>query len=88
MKELTYKDFKIGQIVTCLKFDDNGHWDQHLTVGKKYKIEDLDFHYWDTLCVKSDNGKISIFMPIKFFSDVKMTRKLKLQRLKKINDSK
>ena len=38
MEQLTYKDFKIGQNVTCLKFEDNDFWYQHLTVGKSYKI--------------------------------------------------
>jgi hypothetical protein len=51
MDKLTYKDFKIGQKVTCVKFDDNDFWNQHLTVGKSYKIEDLDFHFFDKLCV-------------------------------------
>jgi hypothetical protein len=86
MKQLTYKDFKIGQKVTCLKYDDNDFWDQHLTVGKSYKIEDLDFHFYDALCVKSDNGKLSMFVPIKFFSDIKQLRKLKLQKLKNVKN--
>lgn len=84
MKELTYENFKIGQTVTCVKFDLNDFWEQHLTVGKKYKIEDLDFHFWDSLCVKSDNGKTSMFMPIRFFSDEKYVRKLKLEKLNKL----
>jgi hypothetical protein len=88
MKELTYENFKIGQIVTCVKFDDNDFWDQHLTIGKKYKIEDLDFHFLDSLCVKSDNGKTSMFMPIRFFHDEKYVRKLKLDKIKKSNDNK
>lgn len=82
MEKLTYKDFKIGQKVTCVAIDD--FYEQHLTVGKSYKIEDLEFHFPDAICVKSDNGKISMFMPIKLFSDVKYIRKLKLEKLKKI----
>lgn len=42
-QKLTYKDFKIGQKITCVKIDDI--IDQHLTVGKSYKIDDLDFHF-------------------------------------------
>lgn len=83
MEKLTYKDFKIGQIVTCVKFEDNDFWDQHLTIGKQYVIEDLDFHFFEKLCIKSDNGKSHMFMPIIFFSDVKMIRKLKLDKIKK-----
>jgi len=84
MKELTYKDFKIGQKVTCVKVDDTV--DQHLTVGKQYVIKDVDFHFWDAICVRSDNNKISMFMKIKYFSDIKYVRKLKIEKLKKNND--
>lgn len=38
---LTYKDFKIGQKVTCVKIDD--FVDQHLTVGKEYGLVSWDF---------------------------------------------
>ena len=80
--KLTYKDFKIGQIVTCVNFDDNDFWDQHLTVGKKYKIVDLDFHFPNRLFIKSDNK--CTFMPIEFFADVRHERKLKIERLNNI----
>jgi len=83
MEKLTYKDFKIGQIVTCVKFDDLDFWNQHLTIGKQYKIEDLDFHFFDKICVTSDNEKVTMFMSIKFFSDIKYVRKLKLEKIKK-----
>jgi hypothetical protein len=83
MEKLTYKDFKIGQIVVCVKMND--FYDQHLTIGKKYTIEDVDFHFPNSICIRSDNKKISIFADIEFFSDNKYVRKLKL---KKINASK
>ena len=81
MEKLTYKDFKIGQKVTCIKVDD--FWEQHLTVGKKYKIEDLDFHFPNAICVRSDNKKVSMFIDIEFFSDIKYLRKLKLKKIEK-----
>ena len=81
MEKLTYKDFKIGQTVVCVKVDDFVV-DQHLTIGKKYKIQDLDFHFFDAICVRSDNEKISMFFNIDYFSDVKYIRKLKLEKLK------
>jgi len=83
MKELTYKDFKEGQIVTCTKLPENDDfYEQHLTVGKKYKIEDVDFHFPDAIVVRSDNKKVSMFMPIEFFTeDIKYTRKLKLEKI-------
>lgn len=81
MKEITYKDFKIGQYVTCVKIDD--FIEQHLTVGKRYKIEDLDFHFPNTICVRSDNNKISLFIHIDYFIDNQYIRKLKLQKIEK-----
>ena len=79
--ELTYKDFKVGQVVTCVKFDDNDFWDQHLTVGKKYKVEDVDFHFPDKIAIRSDNKKVTFFVTIEFFADIKYERKLKLNKI-------
>ena len=91
MEKLTYKDFKIGQKVTCVKItternsnSDSDFWGQHLTVGKSYEIVDLDFHFHDTLCINSDNSKTSMFMPIELFSDIKMVRKKKLEKINKL----
>jgi len=86
MEKLTYKDFKIGQKVICVKLitsdcNNDDFYGQHLTIGKSYKIEDLDFHFWDSLCVKSDNGKVSMFMPIELFTDIKYLRNLKLKKI-------
>jgi hypothetical protein len=85
MEKITYKDFKEGQIVTCVKLPDDPEdfYHQHLTVGKKYKIEDVDFHFPDAIVVRSDNNKVSMFMPIEFFTDVKYMRKLKLEKINK-----
>jgi len=80
--KLTYKDFKIGQKVTCVKVDDNVE-DQHLTIGKKYKIEDLDFHFPNAICVRSDNKRISMFLNISYFTGIKEIRKLKIQKIEK-----
>lgn len=82
-KELTYKDFKIGQVVTCVTYGVSDFWCQHLTIGKKYKITDLDYHFWNKICIRSDNNRISHFVPIDFFSDIQMTRKLKLEKINK-----
>ena len=77
-QKLTYKDFKIGQKITCVKIDDTV--DQHLTVGKSYKIDDLDFHFWNKVCVKTDSG-IFMFIKIEHFFDLQSVRKLKLDKL-------
>lgn len=87
MKKLTYKDFKIGQTVICdnIGNDDVSQyfWEQHLTIGKKYIIEDLEFRFPDQICVRSDNNKVSMFCPILLFSSIKTSRK---KKLKKINN--
>lgn len=93
MKEkLTYKDFKIGQKVTCVKLSTEEHdnrdsdlWEQHLTIGKSYIIDDVDFHFPNRIAVRSDNGKITMFMPIELFSDNQYIRKLKIDKINKSN---
>ena len=77
MEKKTYKDFIIGQKVHCYSLDRDFHpmmgvpntefWEQHLTPGKDYIIEDIDWHFPDKIVVRSDNGKISQFVPIPFF---------------------
>lgn len=86
MEKLTYKDFKIGQMVTCTKLPDDPEdfYHQHLTVGKKYKVDDVDFHFPHKICVRSDNKKTFMFMPIEFFAeDIKYIRKMKLDKINK-----
>jgi hypothetical protein len=83
MKELTYKDFKIGQKVTCVSYDNNADfYEQHLTIGKTYEVEDVEFHFPNKIAIKSDNGLTYMFFPIKLFSDLKCVRKLKIEKLK------
>jgi hypothetical protein len=56
-------------------------YEEHLTVGKSYKIKDLDFHFPDSVCVKSDNKRTG-FYPIEFFvDDLIMLRKKKINRI-------
>lgn len=87
MEKLTYKDFKIGQKVTCVKLttidNKSDFYEQHLTIGKSYKIEDTDFHFPDSVVVRSDNDRISMFFRIELFTGLKMIRKLKLEKIKK-----
>ena len=79
-KELTYRDFEIGQKVRCTKFED--FYEQHLTVGKLYTITDLDFHFWDKICIKTNRNKTGMFIPIKFFTlSLNELRKKKLNRI-------
>lgn len=76
--EVTYADFNIGDTVVCTNRDD--FYEEHLTIGKLYKIVDLEFRFPNTICVSSDNGKSNMFMPIRFFDGKSIIRD------KKIND--
>ena len=76
---LTYKNFKIGQKVTCVKVDDSV--EEHLSIGKTYTIKDVDFHFPNSICVRSDNRKVSMFFNIAYFTGVKELRKAKLKKI-------
>jgi len=89
-KRIYYKDldWEIGDWITCTKLEADGNpedfTEQHLTIGKKYKIQDLDFHFPDSVCVKSDNGKISMFLRCALFvDDIKDIRRKKLEEIEK-----
>lgn len=84
--KLTYKDFEIGQQVICVSIfeKDKPHmdfWEQHLTVGNTYKIEDLEWRFHDKICVKSDNGKTSMFVPIELFDDKQVLRDIRINQV-------
>lgn len=50
---------KEGDIVVCTSIPDFG--EEHLTIGKKYKIVDIEIRFPNTIAVESDNGKISMY---------------------------
>ena len=90
--KLTYKDFKIGQKVTCTKNmlidsksgQNNDWWVERLDIGKEYIIDDLDWHFQDSMAVKLDSVyyKHIEFVPIEFFyDDVAEKREKKLNQL-------
>lgn len=90
--KLTYEElgFKEGDKIVCTNLNDvEGRGDteffgQHLTIGKTYVIEDLEWRFADSVCVKSDNGKISMYFPVELFQrNLKEERKMKLKKLKK-----
>ena len=88
-KKLTYEDFEIGQKVVCCEsetYDKEQLYDIWMTVGKTYTIIDLDFHFWDKICVKTDNkSSHGTFLPIECFVDaaemIRITREKKLKRI-------
>lgn len=82
----SYKDFEIGQSVICVLNDTErlsyDFLEQHLTIGKTYIVEDTDFHFPDSIVVRSDNDKISMFFPVECFEiDINVIRKKKYKRL-------
>ena len=85
--KLTYKDFEIGQkVVCCDQYDKEGLYNVYMTVGKTYTIIDLDFHFWDKICITKDNGG-GMFFPIDNFVDdaemIRIDRERKLKRVLK-----
>lgn len=47
-------------------------------------MEDIDFHFPDTIVVRSDNGKVSMFFNIAYFTGLKEIRKVKLNKIKDV----
>lgn len=82
---LTQADFKIGQVLTCIKSPNispgcTSTTDKdYLTVGKEYKIVDLDIHFPNSVCVEI-NKNYCAFVSIDYFVDKKS-----IIREKKIN---
>ena len=67
---------KKGDIVICTSVSDFD--EEHLTIGKKYEIEDTDSRFVDRIVVKSDNGKISMFFDKKYFNELQELRGMKI----------
>ena len=87
----TYKDFKIGQEVICYSLDrefditsgvpSKDYWEEILTPGKTYVVEDVDFHFPEKIVVKCDYGGSS-FVPIPFFVlDINEIRDRKINQI-------
>ncbi len=74
--KLTYKDFKVGQIVICIKEDDF----EQLEVGKCYTIVDLESRFPDAIGVKVRDG-YSAFFKIDIFADISVMRNMKIDKI-------
>ncbi len=86
--KLTYKDFKIGQVLTCIKLKteeyNGGEEDnERLLFGDKYIIEDLDFHFPSRVCVKLRGPHYHHleFVPIECFCDISDLRDKKINQI-------
>jgi hypothetical protein len=76
VKKLGWEDmkWKIGESIICLnnveKDNPGDFWVDKLTIGKSYEIVDLEWRFWDRVCVKTDYPKLinhGEFVPVEFF---------------------
>ena len=86
--KLTYRDFKIGQVVTCVKLEADNYRggdedNERLIIGEKYTITDVDYHFHDRICVKLMGPYYfhQEFVPIECFVDVSYMRDLKINQI-------
>ncbi len=86
--KLTYKDFKIGQKLICVKLDTENYnggdfENERLILNKTYKIDDLDLHFPDKVCVRLRGPYYyhTEFVPIDCFCDIAYIRDKKLTDL-------
>ena len=88
MDKLTYKDFKVGQTLICVKLDTDGYRggdpdNERLILGEKYTITDLEFQFPNRVCVKL-KGPFYFheeFVPIDCFCDVAYMRDYKIDKI-------
>lgn len=84
----TYKDFKIGQTVTCVKLNVDNYYggdedNERLILGESYTITDLDVHFTYRVCVKLKGPFYynNEFVPIECFDDIQAKRNLKINQI-------
>ncbi len=85
---LTYKDFKIGEKLICVKQSTNEYigdskGDDRLILGKEYIVFDLDYHFPDRVCVQLTGPYYfhCEFVPIECFKDLVSMRRLELNKI-------
>jgi hypothetical protein len=88
LTELTYADFKIGQVVMCNPPANDRDFEfyadnEHLIPGEYYTITDLEFRFPDTICVNTSRTGSGMFCPIKFFDTQSVVRDNKLNEILK-----
>lgn len=88
MEKLTYKDFRIGQELICVKQNTRDYKggdveNERLILGENYKITDLEFRFPDRVCVKLKGPFYhhEEFVPIECFVDRGFIRDKKLKDL-------
>ena len=85
---ITYKDLKIGDILTCVKLKTNDYNggdvdNERLILGDHYKVTDIDYHFPDRVCVKLKGPYYfhQEFVPIECFDLISAIRDKKLKDL-------
>jgi hypothetical protein len=90
--KLNQKDFKIGQVLTCVKLDHKsfkGDYyggepnNERLILGEKYTITDLEYRFPDRVCVKLKGPHYfhEEFVPIECFCDLVYMRDFKIDKI-------
>lgn len=84
----TYKDFKVGDILTCVKLDCDGYIgsspdNDRLILGEGYGVTDVDYHFPDRVCVKLKGPYYfhEEFVPIECFTDIIEMRNSKIDSI-------
>lgn len=87
-KQITFKDFKIGQPLICVKQQTSDYLGGspgkvRLILGETYTITDLEFRYPDRVCVKLKGPYYfhEEFVPIECFDTISQIRDQKLDQL-------
>lgn len=75
------------QMIYCLRNieqeNSNDFWTDKVTIGKWYKITDLEWRFWDRVCIKADTG-MEMFVPVEFFySTLQDNRDQKIEEITK-----
>jgi hypothetical protein len=85
---LSYKDFKIGQKLICIKQNTESYRggeedNERVIIGETYTITDIDFHFPHQVCVKLKGPYYfhEEFVPIECFVDVAYMRDYKINQI-------
>lgn len=88
MNKKNYKDFKIGQNITCIKLNTNNYIggdkdNERLIIGESYTITDVDPHFPYRVCIKLKGPYYfhQEFVPIECFDDIIEKRNLKINQI-------
>lgn len=85
-KELGFKE---GQLIVCVRNREKDQpnsdfWEDRVIIGKSYKIVDLEWRFWDRVCIVTDYSNNSEFVPVElFYEDIAYKRDKKIDEILK-----